>query len=205
MLKKCCSPIVTLQLCFKENLLTRHRFWVGRRWKCAVSQLINDWMLKVWTRHSADRAQTPVAAWPPRTMAGLTLLPAGDRLKALPACPPTSPCTLFSFSRASEPPRAKQRRSAIAAKPRHHLAPSPPWEHCFQLALDSIVTLWSSSTSPLSQRVKLDAVVLLLRSGAPLPLESELSSPWQTTTGALSLLSLPSLNFPANPRCSRQA
>ena len=98
-----------------------------------------------------------------------------------------------------------QRRSALPPRACRHPARSPLCQCSLQLAHDSIFFLRSLSTSPLSRRVKVDAVFLLLHSGAPLLPESELSSPWPTTTRALSLLSLPSLSFPANPRCSCQA
>ena len=100
------------------------------------------------------------------------------------------------WPRQSTPNRA-QRRSALPPRACRRPARSP-LRHCsFQLAHDSIFFLRSSSTSPLSQRVEV-AAVLLLRSAPPLPPESEVSPPWPTTTGALSLLSLPSLGFPAN-------
>ena len=91
-----------------------------------------------------------------------------------------------------------QRRSALPPRARRRPARSPLRQCSLQLAHDSIFFLQSSSTSPLSRRVKVDAVFLLLRSASPLPLELELSPPWPTTTGALSLLSLPSLGFPMN-------
>ena len=147
-------------------------------------------------RRAAPRArprQATPTAWPPRAVAGLTPLLAGERLKAAPACHSTRPRPLFFLSRALEPPR----KAAAVPLLRRARAPSPLPRFSLRLARDSIIIIiWSSSISPLSRRVKVGAVFLLLRSGAPFPPASELCSPWTTTTGALSLLPLPSLGFP---------
>jgi len=138
------------------------------------------------------------------------LAPSGGRRSALPPqvrplqprrrhAPLSSPIcfAVRVWPRQSTPNRA-QRRSALPPRARRRPARSPLRQCSLQLAHDSIFFLQSSSTSPLSRRVKVDAVFLLLRSASPLPPESEVSPPWPTTTGALSLLSLPSLGFPMN-------
>ena len=132
-------------------------------------------------------------------------VPGGGRTPALPPqvrpsrprrrhAPLSSPIcfTVRIWPRQSTPNRA-QRRSALPPRARRRPARSPSRQCSLQLAHDSIFFLQSSSTSPLSRRVKVDAVFLLLHSASPLLPESEVSPPWPTTTGALSLLSLPSL------------
>ena len=72
----------------------------------------------------ARRRQETPAAWPPRAVAGLTPLLAGERLKAAPACHSARPRPLFFLSRALEPPRKAAAVPLLrrARAPRHCLA-----------------------------------------------------------------------------------
>ena len=74
------------------------------------------------SRYSADRQQATAAAWPPRAVAVLTLLPASDRLKAMPACPPTHPRSLSPSRARLRNHESKATAVAIALSSR---VPSP--------------------------------------------------------------------------------
>ena len=74
------------------------------------------------SRYSADRQRATAAAWLPRAMAILTLLPAGDRLKAVSACPPTHP---RSLSPSCARLRNRESKAAAVAIALSSHAPSP--------------------------------------------------------------------------------
>ena len=120
----------------------------------------------------ADRGQKVAAAWPPRTWLGLTAPRAGrlevEHARTLSALP---------FTLLPSPSQPQQHSAdAFAGCLLRRARGGSPWHHR-QQALTHSSTVYSStsSTSPWSHKVKVEAV-LLLRGRAPFPARAPSSS-----------------------------
>ena len=125
----------------------------------------------------ADRPQAVVAAWPRRGGRTSALAPPVRPSRTPQLHAPSGGSVAFNCISISSSTRRSREAAALHCRRRQPCHHCSPWHHRQQaLTHSSAVYSSASSTSPWSRKVKVEAVLLLLRGRAPCPARAPSSS-----------------------------